>query len=263
MRDRTSSTRRRTTTRWRVKAILDILRAPRLLLDLRRLNRTRLLGEVVDQLCARGGGRLRANQDPDELFRLCQMVRRLRPRVVVEIGSAKGGTLYCWSRLVEPGGLVVSIDLPGAVGSVRPVARSIHRRFGRERGVQVRTIDGDSHDPVTRQRLLEMLAERRVDVLFLDGDHGYEGVRADYDAYSPLVAPGGLIALHDIAIDPADETIQVRRFWTELKERGLSLESFIARPGASPGIGVVHVSAASAPWSDDERERHFRILRIA
>lgn len=36
-----------------------------------------------------------------------------------------------------------------------------------------------------------------IGFLFIDADHSYEAVKADYDAWSPWVVPGGWIALHD------------------------------------------------------------------
>ena len=43
-----------------------------------------------------------------------------------------------------------------------------------------------------------------LDVLFIDGDHTYEGVKADLNNYAPLVKSGGRIILHDVvsAYDP-------------------------------------------------------------
>src|SRR5205814_7117978 len=35
------------------------------------------------------------------------------------------------------------------------------------------------------------------DFIFIDGDHSYEGLRGDWEAWNPLVAPQGIIALHD------------------------------------------------------------------
>ncbi len=37
----------------------------------------------------------------------------------------------------------------------------------------------------------------QVDLLFIDGDHSYEGCRRDVDQYTPLVRPGGYFILHD------------------------------------------------------------------
>lgn len=38
-----------------------------------------------------------------------------------------------------------------------------------------------------------------IELLFIDADHSYEAVRADFDAWMPHVIPGGIIALHDTA----------------------------------------------------------------
>jgi hypothetical protein len=41
-------------------------------------------------------------------------------------------------------------------------------------------------------------------LVFIDGGHGEEPAHADYDAWSHRVAPGGLLAIHDVFPDPAD-----------------------------------------------------------
>jgi predicted O-methyltransferase YrrM len=38
----------------------------------------------------------------------------------------------------------------------------------------------------------------RVDFLFIDGDHSYEGVRADVDSWFPKLKPGALVLFHDV-----------------------------------------------------------------
>ena len=40
-------------------------------------------------------------------------------------------------------------------------------------------------------------------MVFVDGGHGSEPAHADYDAWSHRVAPGGLLAIHDVFADPA------------------------------------------------------------
>jgi predicted O-methyltransferase YrrM len=43
-----------------------------------------------------------------------------------------------------------------------------------------------------------------VDLVFIDGDHSYAGVLCDWLLYNSLVAPGGIVAFHDVATpDPA------------------------------------------------------------
>ena len=41
-------------------------------------------------------------------------------------------------------------------------------------------------------------------MVFIDGGHGPEPARADYEGWAPHVAPGGLLAIHDVFPDPAD-----------------------------------------------------------
>lgn len=38
----------------------------------------------------------------------------------------------------------------------------------------------------------------QVDILFIDGDHSYEGCLADWDAYKHLLAPRATVVFHDI-----------------------------------------------------------------
>jgi len=40
--------------------------------------------------------------------------------------------------------------------------------------------------------------------LFIDGGHGTEPAHRDYEGWTPYVAPGGILAIHDVFPDPAD-----------------------------------------------------------
>ncbi|MCZ7630570.1 MAG: class I SAM-dependent methyltransferase [Microthrixaceae bacterium] len=41
-------------------------------------------------------------------------------------------------------------------------------------------------------------------MVFIDGGHGEEPAAVDYRCWSSVVAPGGLLAIHDVFPDPAD-----------------------------------------------------------
>jgi predicted O-methyltransferase YrrM len=51
-----------------------------------------------------------------------------------------------------------------------------------------------------------------IDLLFIDGAHDYAGVVADFEGFFPHVAPGGLVALHDVSRHWPD----VLRAWREV-----------------------------------------------
>lgn len=43
-----------------------------------------------------------------------------------------------------------------------------------------------------------------LSLLFIDGGHGAEVARTDYRVWTPWVAPGGLLVIHDVFPDPAE-----------------------------------------------------------
>ncbi len=55
-----------------------------------------------------------------------------------------------------------------------------------------------------------------VGLLWIDGDHSYEGVKTDFESWSPFLAPGGVIAFHD----SLDERMGVKRLIGEILPRG-------------------------------------------
>jgi predicted O-methyltransferase YrrM len=87
-----------------------------------------------------------------------------------------------------------------------------------------------------------------LDLLFIDGDHSYEGVKADFANYSSLVRPGGLIVLHDIVPDystrhgkpTANYTGGVPIFWQELKTKHKTSEFIEDQKQDGYGIGIIH-----------------------
>jgi predicted O-methyltransferase YrrM len=94
----------------------------------------------------------------------------------------------------------------------------------------------------------DALGGRPLDLLLIDGDHRYRGVTADFDTYTPLLRPGGLIVLHDIVPDRAlrdgaeegEFVGGVPRFWQVLKDRFPDTEEIIADPEQlGAGFGLV------------------------
>jgi predicted O-methyltransferase YrrM len=94
----------------------------------------------------------------------------------------------------------------------------------------------NSHHPSTIAEAKRLLAGRPVDLLFIDGDHTYEGVKEDWEMYSPLVRSGGLIVFHDVAGNYEDT--QVKRFWDEIKINH-SYKEFMNHPEKLYGIGML------------------------
>ena len=182
-------------------------------------------------------GFLHAFQVAEELVRLLEDVKRLNPQTVLEIGTHRGGTLYLWARLAQPEAILVSIDLPGGKfgGGYSPFRAPIYRRFAQERQ-KLHLMRANSHAESTLEETKRLLSGRQIDLLFIDGDHTYEGVKKDWEMYSPLVRSGGLIVFHDVAGNYGET--QVKAFWDTVKTSHIHKE-YMSHPEGLYGIGVL------------------------
>ena len=52
-------------------------------------------------------------QTQAEMVAAMEIVREYEPRTMMEIGTARGGSLFCWAQLAHPEALLLSLDLPG------------------------------------------------------------------------------------------------------------------------------------------------------
>lgn len=162
--------------------------------------------------------RINPVQVHSEISAFLEMLAARAPRVILEVGTANGGSLFLLTRIAAPDAYLVSIDLPGGeFGGGYPAYKSaLYRAFARP-GQTIVLHRADSHDPATVESIATLLGGRAVDLLFIDGDHSYRGVKLDFDMYSPLVRAGGIIAFHDIVTGLESNVGGVPRFWQELK----------------------------------------------
>lgn len=181
-----------------------------------------------------------ALQKEGELRYLVDLVEALRPKRVLEIGTARGGTLFCWCRLADPEATLVSIDLPGGQfggGSTQEYAQLMQKEFPLPNQT-LHLMRRDSHKKTTLQDAQNAL-DGEVDFLMIDGDHTYEGVKRDFEMYSPLVRKGGAIAFHDIVEHPDFPTCKVDQFWNEIKN-DYQHDEFVVEPKTWGGIGILN-----------------------
>jgi predicted O-methyltransferase YrrM len=195
-------------------------------------------------LLARGAIRRGAAQKTREFAAFVSLLSNRRLAAVLEIGTLHGGTLWTWCKLATSDATIVSVDLPGGPfgGGYRDGAADTLAGYGRP-GQSVRLVRGDSHSESTKRRVEDALDGRPVDLLFIDGDHTYEGVRRDFEMYAPLVGQAGVIAFHDILPHPDVAQCEVDRYWAEVRARYQCAEfthpEDVRGHGQWGGIGVI------------------------
>lgn len=170
----------------------------------------------------------KAAQDPGELAALLALLAvREGPQDVLEIGTGLGGSAWAFAQ-VPAVRQVVTITQPGSVGYSDP---------GMLNG-KVHVILGDSHTEPIRAIAAAWGPAEGYDLVFIDGDHTYEGVCQDYLLYGPLCAPGGLVVFHDTQDFPGRDDHRVSSLWAGVRQRYPSIE-LVSCPGGPFGTGVM------------------------
>jgi predicted O-methyltransferase YrrM len=186
---------------------------------------------------------IRPRQNPVEIERLFEIICELQPTRVLEVGTARGGTLYLWAQAASADATLVSVDLPGGDfgGAYADCRSDLYQAFARN-GQNMQLLLADSHLAETQQAVVDRFGGEQIDFAFIDGDHTYEGVKADFLDYGKLVRPGGIIAFHDILYRKDQPTIRVDKLWQELSEK-YPCEALIGPDGSGKkiGIGVLRV----------------------
>jgi hypothetical protein len=118
--------------------------------------------------------------------------------LVPEVDRLKPGQVY----------LEVGVDKGKSLSIAKMVA---------EEGVEIHGVDinVDPHVPGTffhSHDSTSLNLGKSVDVIFIDGDHTYEGCKADIDNWFPQMAKGGVMLFHDCDATSPGVVKSVREF---------------------------------------------------
>jgi predicted O-methyltransferase YrrM len=180
------------------------------------------------------------------------LVRSLKPRRVVEIGSAQGAsTCFIAQGLRENGfGRLTAIDPHvrtdwndvGATDSYETLVKNL------------RSLDLIAQVEVVRDFSAQVGARWSdpIDLLFIDGDHSFERVQEDWRLFSPFVREFGCVAFHDTLWDRRPDPrwaladMGVPRFVDQLRREGYPVVTLDQNFGVSmvqPTCGGVPLGA--------------------
>ena len=182
------------------------------------------------------------HQNKDEILNLLCLIDSSKAKIVCEIGTATGGTNFLISQYPKTVTTMIGIDL-----FVRN--KFMLSRYNRNER-ELHYIDGCSYDSKSIDKVKQILKGRCIDILFIDGDHSYNGVKKDYINYSPFVKDKGLIVFHDIIPDCLTKfgkqtgtySGDVPILWNELKTKFKYKEIINNKDQDGLGIGILHHS---------------------
>jgi hypothetical protein len=172
----------------------------------------------------------------------------------VEIGVAAGGTFMATCDLLSPTG-AVAIDISPVIGTTIDDGRARNKTpFD---GLLAAFIDGKTREffcGTSRDFATSSRCPATIDLLFVDGDHSYEGVKADFEALGPR---SRVVVFHDIVSDACPGVV---RFWREIVDAfpGRTAEfvdQYDSVVGSFLGIGVLFKDEAERSEAEAAGER--------
>lgn len=166
------------------------------------------------------------SQYENEFKELLKLFRVLRPQKVLELGTHYGGTLYQWLQHTYPGDTVVTVDdyqLNWKMYNEWNDGRNLHYFKGKTQDEEI---------------IESVRALGPYDFIFIDADHSYDGVKADWEVYGEMIRPTDpcLVAFHDIKPHPNTE---VNKLWSEIKDHYFHWEFVEDENQEGCGIGVI------------------------
>jgi len=131
----------------------------------------------------------------DEMCRLYLLAKERK--CMLEIGSYIGASACCFAASLKEAnsGKLICIDTWNN-DSMTEGNRDTWQEF------QDNTSSYITHIVPIRGFSVDMVNEvatyvNSLDLLFIDGDHSYEGVKADLEAYKRFLRPGSIVVFHD------------------------------------------------------------------
>lgn len=160
------------------------------------------------------------------------LVKRMRPRRIVELGTHYGYSYFAMCEAVEQVGLDtqcfavdtwVGEEHAGQYGEeVFDAMVAENRKYAHFSTLLRKTFAEALND----------IEDGSVDLLHVDGRHFYEDVKEDYKSWEPKLSDRAVVLFHDTMV--RDRGFGVYRYWAELAERHPSFNFFHGH-----GLGVL------------------------
>jgi hypothetical protein len=165
------------------------------------------------------------------------LMEAARPRSVVELGTHRGFSFFAFAEAASRLGLETRLSaIDTWVGDDQAGF------YGEDIFQAVRRVAEQDYPDITRllretfAEAVDEFADGEIDLLHIDGRHGYADVREDFEEYVPKLSSRAVVLFHDT--QEHQEDFGVYRFWDEVRGSAPSFEFW-----HSHGLGVLLVGS--------------------
>jgi predicted O-methyltransferase YrrM len=171
----------------------------------------------------RENGKNSSSVDKDSAYILYYISKIIKAKTAIEVGIYRGaGSLHLAQAISENGG--GELHLVELSSDYMTDVQSKIKKSNLK--INVISHCGRSDD----KQILSDLP--KADIIFLDADHTYNGVKPDFDNYWPLLKNGGVLLIHDTVMWPG-----TRKLANELFTHGYPITTLATNGGA--GISIL------------------------
>jgi predicted O-methyltransferase YrrM len=189
------------------------------------------------------------------VYALHGLVRAARPRVVVEIGSARGRSTCAMALACRQNGV-------GKVYAIDPHTENDWSEGYGNSTMAFLTARLAEYELTPWCEVMRMTSSEAaagwnlpIDMIFIDGDHTYEGVEQDFDSFRPWFTSRALVVFHDTLWEYEQDdqeqrpNIGVPRYMEKLRAEGYHSVTI----PAPHGLTVLYPASGGFPFSPVEQ----------
>lgn len=167
------------------------------------------------------------------------IIREVRPKIFVELGTHSGNSYFSFCQAVVEAGIQAkcyAVDTwqgdEHAGQYSEEIFAQVHAHHQAYYAGFSRLLRTTFDDAVT------YFADESIDLLHIDGLHTYDAIRHDFETWLPRLAPGAVVLFHDTNV--RERNFGVWKLWMELQANYPNNLEFVH----SHGLGVLQLNNA-------------------
>jgi len=172
-------------------------------------------------------------QTPQDIVALQEIIFRIKPDLIIDIGIARGGSIVFFASLLELNALYGG-NRDAKVLGVEIDLRA-HNRSAIEASPlskRIELIDGSSLNPDVISQVAKLTENEKTVMVCLDSLHTHAHVLAELEVYSKFVTNGSYCIVFDTSIEGMEDSLFKDRPWKTGDSPGSAVKEFLSKEQA-------------------------------